>query len=41
MSLYEYKTIIIKRLSGSRAFAYKFFKNIIKTFFGLKLEKKS
>ena len=40
MSLYEYKTII-KRLSGSRAFAYKFFKNIVKTFFGLKLEKKS
>ena len=31
MSLYEYKTIM-------RRLAYKFFKNIRKTFFGLKVE---
>ena len=35
---YEYKTIV-RRLSGSRAFACKFFKNIIRTFFGLKVGK--
>ena len=35
---YEYKTII-RRLSGSRTFACKIFKNMIRTFFGLKVVK--